>query len=606
MAHGKQRFKDNRKQRNSYGQIVKSHRKHKSPSGRSPSSDPVMSQIMSKFTGKRKHQFWGNTNKAEEQPFKRSKHFVPQHQFEDMSDDEDDGEEYQSDTSSLPDTLDQRFEWTDGDANEGSELREKDISSINEPHVMSLGWGGALSYKPKVSADASNLQTSIASTDGDILPWVIDTEGTHGRSKGKVPDYEIINISDSEEDEVVRLNKDNTEFARSSTFIKLATPDNRSTRKEGRKKRKSAKSKGGRRSAEKAQKRNRRDEDDMEMLQDYLQNIGEDAFNLEDQAFYGSDIEEESSYYISSDLESESNRLEPGTINRYPPSDIDSDEDLLFAGYNAWDIPDPEYQDTNSHNMFKRVINGSFEDIPPSLHNGLRARMRRQKNAGTSIKTARPINYENSALHLSASPHVNLYQLDKTLRSFVSADDMTSVQMSSISKRSDQCVITTANFYGFIAEAVTHRSKSYIMLHKTENTGPPSDRSELDEYISQAQAELLRDVNVRQSTKRKTKQQKVQVSKRSHRNSKSSGIATKISRTSRVRSDSGKSAPFMAAPSHGTVVGGEALPIHTSNVGHRMLAAMGWKEGDSLGAKNTGIKAPIQAVIRKKRAGLGI
>jgi hypothetical protein len=31
-----------------------------------------------------------------------------------------------------------------------------------------------------------------------------------------------------------------------------------------------------------------------------------------------------------------------------------------------------------------------------------------------------------------------------------------------------------------------------------------------------------------------------------------------------------------------------------------------WKEGDSLGAKNTGIKDPIQAIIRRKRAGLGI
>jgi hypothetical protein len=170
--------------------------------------------------------------------------------------------------------------------------------------------------------------------------------------------------------------------------------------------------------------------------------------------------------------------------------------------------------------------------------------------------------------------------------------------MPSISKSSDQCVITTATFYGFLAEAVTHRSKryernlnavyllppglsnkrviSYIMLHRTENTGPLSNRTELDKYISRAQAELLKDVNVRQSiTKQKTKERKLQVTKRLHRNSKSAGGATKMAKASRARSDNGRSAPFMPAPSHGTVVGGEALPINTSNVGHRMLAAMG-------------------------------
>lgn len=272
--------------------------------------------------------------------------------------------------SSKQDTLDQRFEWTDGDAKEGNDFAEKPLSSINETDITSLGWGGALSYKSKPSAPKSNFQPSTSSADGDTLSWFIDTEGSHGGSKGNVPDYEVINISDSEEEAEVRLTKDNTEFARSSPFIKLATPDNKSTRKEGRKKRKVAKAKGGRRPAEQAQKRARMDEDDMGILKDYLQNIGEEAFNIDDQAFYGSDIEEDPSYNISSDLDSDSNDMEPHTNNRYPPSDIGSDEDLLFAGYNAWDIPDPEYQDIHGHNMFKRVINGSFEDVPPSLHNG--------------------------------------------------------------------------------------------------------------------------------------------------------------------------------------------------------------------------------------------
>lgn len=113
------------------------------------------------------------------------------------------------------------------------------------------------------------------------------------------------------------------------------------------------------------------------------------------------------------------------------------------------------------------------------------------------------------------------------------------------------------------------------MLHRTETTSPPNDRTEIDKYISRAQAELLRDVNFHQSTKQKSTERKVQVTKRSHRNTRSAGNATKMSKTTRARSDSGKTAPFMPGPSHGTIVGGEALPINTSNVGHRMLAAMG-------------------------------
>ncbi|XP_068109037.1 RNA-binding protein 5 isoform X2 [Hyperolius riggenbachi] len=45
--------------------------------------------------------------------------------------------------------------------------------------------------------------------------------------------------------------------------------------------------------------------------------------------------------------------------------------------------------------------------------------------------------------------------------------------------------------------------------------------------------------------------------------------------------------------------------IDTSNIGNKMLQAMGWKEGSGLGRKSQGITAPIQAQVRMKGAGLG-
>ncbi|XP_069592098.1 RNA-binding protein 5-like isoform X1 [Ranitomeya imitator] len=45
--------------------------------------------------------------------------------------------------------------------------------------------------------------------------------------------------------------------------------------------------------------------------------------------------------------------------------------------------------------------------------------------------------------------------------------------------------------------------------------------------------------------------------------------------------------------------------IDTSNIGNKMLQAMGWKEGCGLGRKSQGITAPIQAQVRMRGAGLG-
>ncbi|KAG0278897.1 hypothetical protein BGZ95_002841 [Linnemannia exigua] len=55
----------------------------------------------------------------------------------------------------------------------------------------------------------------------------------------------------------------------------------------------------------------------------------------------------------------------------------------------------------------------------------------------------------------------------------------------------------------------------------------------------------------------------------------------------------------------GSVVGGTASEISKENVGHRMLAKMGWSPGVGLGASGGGITKPIEAVVRAKRRGLG-
>ncbi|KAJ1956176.1 squalene synthetase-like protein [Dispira parvispora] len=58
-------------------------------------------------------------------------------------------------------------------------------------------------------------------------------------------------------------------------------------------------------------------------------------------------------------------------------------------------------------------------------------------------------------------------------------------------------------------------------------------------------------------------------------------------------------------PTEPHVVGGDAQALGTENVGHKLLSKMGWKPGQSLGTTGDGIREPVKAVVRTRRAGLG-
>jgi len=176
-----------------------------------------------------------------------------------------------------------------------------------------------------------------------------------------------------------------------------------------------------------------------------------------------------------------------------------------------------------------------------------------------------------------------------------------------MSHLSDQYLTTLASCYGFASQASTGMKNRYILLQRTQSTKIPKDRSAIDDFLARAQAELLTaPIQSRKHESNKTaKVRESQRIKRVRSKAKSGTKSVKQSTTSKKMADASKSKQFLSAPTHGTVVGREAAPINTSNVGHRMLAAMGWKEGDSLGTENRGIKTPIEAVVRRKRAGLG-
>lgn len=271
--------------------------------------------------------------------------------------------------------MDQRFEWLDGDAL--GTAQSQPAPAKYEANNFSIGWGGALAYNTTAvidSAPQATTSTTATETTMEGIQWTLDTEGSNQFSNN-VPEYQVVHKSDTDEPSTLKNTRDRTEFARSADVVKLGmTPkhDNRTTRKLGRKQRKQAK-RSGRRGDNQLIASS--DGSDMDVTLDYLQNInGEDSEDdMGDHAFYANEVEGASPIWISSDTD------EGLSVEGYDDdlhgleNPIGSDDDSggsLFEGYNAWDLPDPGSQHPDDHKTMKRILKGTFDDVPPSFHNG--------------------------------------------------------------------------------------------------------------------------------------------------------------------------------------------------------------------------------------------
>lgn len=106
------------------------------------------------------------------------------------------------------------------------------------------------------------------------------------------------------------------------------------------------------------------------------------------------------------------------------------------------------------------------------------------------------------------------------------------------------------------------------IVTKTTTTYIPSDRRYISRFLSDIQTNM--DEQNRIIGKNRSKGVPLKGKKKIiNKKNKSSGNSTPTPKEKRG------DAQFPAGPSHGTVVAFDAAPIGESNVGHRMLAAMG-------------------------------
>ncbi|KAI9276045.1 hypothetical protein BY458DRAFT_532990 [Sporodiniella umbellata] len=229
--------------------------------------------------------------------------------------------------------------------------------------------------------------------------------------------------------------------------------------------------------------------------------------------------------------------------------------------------------------IFGETLKASMAQVPPSLRPGMRAwyeKQERREEKKKELKKGKAIAKEDSCLE----------KADRRMRDFIEDESISCFEFAPMTKEVRKHVHTMARIYCLNSKGVGKKDQRHIVLRKTAETCIPKNRRSIDRYIVQMSRHL--------------DEQAALALKHTAPYTKSKKPASKHSKKKE------KKAQGTDKPSHGAIVAHHAKPIEDTNVGHRMLAAMGWQQGQALGTNNTGIVAPIEAIIRRDKLGLGL
>ncbi|KAF9583531.1 squalene synthetase-like protein, partial [Lunasporangiospora selenospora] len=193
-----------------------------------------------------------------------------------------------------------------------------------------------------------------------------------------------------------------------------------------------------------------------------------------------------------------------------------------------------------------------------------------------------------------------LVDINRSIEEFVRDRNNDNLHLPPMPKALRRKVHLLCNYYNLRSQSIGSGKRRFPILIKTERTKIPTNPINLGKLQGQPDKELAKLSQQVQgfrggNGKGKGKHGDWEQSEVSGNGKGGKGMNGRPSR--------GGGAAF-AAP-HGSVVGGSAAAISNDNVGHRMLAKMGWSPGVGLGASGEGITQPIEAVVRAKRRGLG-
>ncbi|KAI8341840.1 hypothetical protein BC941DRAFT_414661 [Chlamydoabsidia padenii] len=338
------------------------------------------------------------------------------------------------------------------------------------------------------------------------------------------------------------------------------------------------------------------DDYDLAVMRDYIENVElteEDIMNILDQNGNDQDLHE----YLDNLDRDELDKLDrflmqQGDTLLSSDDDDDDDIDRDLLAYEEQYLTnhglDDDDDDEISPAMFRVSLEDAMSQIPPGLKPGVRNWLSHDKKAIKKQKQlekkekrreAKVKKQAKKVREPDAAP-VPLLKIDSRIRDFINDDQLTSYQFAPMSKHNRKQLHQLAVSYNLKSKSIGTGKTRTPIITKTDRTFIPTDRRYIDRFIRNSQSAMTTP------------------STQKHR-------MTDTTRGKKAMDDGKKMNSDLGPSTHGTVVAHNAAPITESNVGHRMLAAMGWKAGSGLGSNQEGITDPIEAVIRGKRRGLG-
>ncbi|GAA5804885.1 hypothetical protein HPULCUR_010394 [Helicostylum pulchrum] len=206
-----------------------------------------------------------------------------------------------------------------------------------------------------------------------------------------------------------------------------------------------------------------------------------------------------------------------------------------------------------------------LENVPDSLKNSYKSMMHQEKNrVKKQAKKQSNLKQRMQSMQTEKSKGKKKNLLDQILHEFIRRDHIKTYKLSNLTYHGHSVVVPKIAKLFKLEVLRSGSNKKTITLSKTSKTCIPESYKQ----------------HIKTTTTTTT-------------TSKFKSKARVPSRTPARDSD------------HGKLVASDSVPISSSNIGHRMLAAMGWKQGDAIGNNDDGIKEPVQVFMRAKRRGLG-
>ncbi|KAG0311953.1 squalene synthetase-like protein [Linnemannia gamsii] len=326
-------------------------------------------------------------------------------------------------------------------------------------------------------------------------------------------------------------------------------------------------------------------DDDMLALEDYLQNTTDpdnpDYFD----SFLGSLTSLPSGFGHSSDVRGGLDADDSDFEEDASEDDSQDDEDFDFTAKSS-----ERRRKRKADELLSGVLDATFDsDWPAGAPHGYDfyepdefvGRNGRRPRGG--VPAAVP--YGN---HLEALTSINDH-----IKEFVNNRSKVSLELPPLAKALRRRVHLLCEQYNLRSQSVGSGKNRFPVLLRTEKTKMPQLPIDLRKFMNAG-------FGPRVPAEFDSRRDRFNNSRRGAGKNRRDG-----KRGGGVGSDANKDPKDSARAVTGSVVGGTASEISKENVGHRMLAKMGWSPGVGLGASGDGITKPIEAVVRAKRRGLG-